>query len=523
MVRNRRDMIKDKGFNMSTQETVPIGTYVDFGRMKVGTKILDDAVLNLGTLKKVNYNLTNKQTILTALDRRDYAMLREISNFFFETSGIYSRFCTYFANLYRYDWMVTPYIMGNASDVKVLTDFDKVLNYLDGFGAKLQFGDIALKVMKQGCYYGYGVDQGDKLVIQELPVKYCRSRFFSNSKPIVEFNMKFFDDQFSDTQQRARILGVFPKEFAKGYILFKEKKLPPQFTGDSPGWFMLDPTLTVKFNLNGCDYPVLTNIVPNIIDLDEAQDLDRKKTMQQLLKILIQKMPFDKNGELIFDVDEAKDLHNNAVNMLSEKAVGVDILTTFADIDMVDLADKNSSTTKDDLSKVERALFNASGTSQGLFNTDGNLALDKSVANDESFILNLVLQFQGFLNDMIKKFNTNKKVTYKVEIIPTTIYNYKDLSKIYKEQATMGYSKMLPQIALGVSQRSILANAHFENEILNLAEIMTPVQTSSTTSNTSGKIQKTTATNSKESTVGRKTLPDEQKSEKTIQNKESMG
>jgi len=27
---------------------------------------------------------------------------------------------------------------------------------------------------------------------------------------------------------------------------------------------------------------------------------------QQLLKIIIQKMPIDKNGDLVFDVDEAK-------------------------------------------------------------------------------------------------------------------------------------------------------------------------------------------------------------------------
>ena len=53
--------------------------------------------------------------------------------------------------------------------------------------------------------------------------------------------------------------------------------------------------------------------------------------MQQLLKILIQKLPLDKNGDLIFDVDEARDIHNNAVEML-RRAIGVDVLTTFAEV-----------------------------------------------------------------------------------------------------------------------------------------------------------------------------------------------
>ena len=49
----------------------------------------------------------------------------------------------------------------------------------------------------------------------------------------------------------------------------------------------------------------------------------------------------DKNGDLIFDVDEAKDIHNNAVEML-RRAVGVDVLTTFTDVDSIDLSDKNT-------------------------------------------------------------------------------------------------------------------------------------------------------------------------------------
>jgi hypothetical protein len=70
----------------------------------------------------------------------------------------------------------------------------------------------------------------------------------------------------------------------------------------------------------------------------------------------------DKNGDLIFDIDEAKDIHNNAVQML-KRAVGVDVLTTFADIDSIDMSDKNTTTSQDDLKKVERTVYNALGIS----------------------------------------------------------------------------------------------------------------------------------------------------------------
>jgi hypothetical protein len=54
------------------------------------------------------------------------------------------------------------------------------------------------------------------------------------------------------------------------------------------------------------------------------------------------------------------------------------------------------------------------------------------------------------------------------------------MSKLYKEQVQLGYSKMLPQIALGHSQSSIINTAYFENAVLKLSEIMMPPLMSST-------------------------------------------
>ena len=80
----------------------------------------------------------------------------EISNYFFKVSGIYSRLCRYMAYLYRYDCMVTPFLVEETEDYKkLLQSFDKVLRYLEKFQIKRFFGEVALKVVKNGCYYGY--------------------------------------------------------------------------------------------------------------------------------------------------------------------------------------------------------------------------------------------------------------------------------------------------------------------------------------------------------------------------------
>ena len=54
------------------------------------------------------------------------------------------------------------------------------------------------------------------------------------------------------------------------------------------------------------------------------------------------------------------------------------------------------------------------------------------------------------------------------------------MAKLYKEQASMGYSKMLPQVALGQTQSSVLANAYFENDVLDLVRVFIPPLTSNT-------------------------------------------
>ena len=511
-------------------------TVSDYKKIKVGPKVLDDAVLELGSLNSsrqdcLRHPFGSKKEVLRALMEKDIPTLRAISNFYYQTSGIYERVCNYFAFLYRYDWYVVPEIYDDkVKEEKVLTDFCKVLNYLDNSYLKKICGDIALEVIKNGCYYGYVVPSTEGIILQQLPVEYCRTRYYVGDEPAVEFNLKFFDDKFNDIEYRMRVLKLFPPEFAKAYVLYKKGKLKGDYSGDPAGWYLLDPDCAFKLNLNGSDCPILVNAIPAIIDLDSAQDLDRKKTMQKLLKVIIQKLPLDKNGDLIFDMDEAKDIHNNAVHML-KRAVGVDVMTTFADVDVADLADKNTATTTDDLERVERTLYNAAGVSQNLFNTDGNIALEKSILNDEASMRNLILQFQKFLNKVVhRKFPSKKKYDFRVFMLETTVYNYIELAKMYKEQVQIGYSKMLPQIAMGHSQSAIIAMAHFENEILHLYEIMIPPLMSSTMSSEGILGQKDGAKNQNgqqqvgdKSTGGRPEKSDDQKSEKTIKNKEAMG
>jgi hypothetical protein len=108
---DRKAEIKRKGFNMRlTDDHNERYAPVDFSKIKIGVKTLDDAVLSLGDYKRINPRLGDKQEVLKAIDFGDVDKMRDISNFFYRSSGIYSRLCRYMAYLYKYDWFITPYI-----------------------------------------------------------------------------------------------------------------------------------------------------------------------------------------------------------------------------------------------------------------------------------------------------------------------------------------------------------------------------------------------------------------------------
>ena len=538
----RVEQARDKGFNMfdsnPTMQDYESGK-INYNKIKVGVKSLDNAVLNLDFLHSSipDSARITKGGVYQAIIQNDQSEMRRISNLFYKLNCIYQRVCDYFSYLYRFDWYMMPEVYSSNLNIeKIMKEFSSALTFFDNSYIKKMAGEICSKVIRDGCYYGYIIDDQKKLIIQQLPIEFCRTRYNVNGQAAIEFNMKFFDT-IPNTAYRQKVLKLFPAEFAKGYELYRTGKLldtdsynplTSQYLYNN-GWYLLDPENTVKFNLNNSDVPFLLSSIPALIDLDQAQGLERKRLMQQLLKIIVQKLPLDKNSELVFDVDEARDIHNNAVQML-QNCIGVDVLTTFTDVEDISLSDTVSASSTDNLEQAERTAYNSMGVSRNLFNTDGNLSLEKSILDDESTMRSFLFQLNEFMDRIVSRKNPNsKKYNFRFYFLETTQYNYQTLSKMYKEQTQMGLSKILSQISLGHSQSFILNTAVFENEILELSKIMIPPLMSSTLngedilgkSDSKGTL-KTQQKVDGGAEAGRPEKPDDEKSAKTIQNKESM-
>ena len=159
----RQNAIHAKGFDFYDFNTpllnLPEGIVDEYGKIKIGVKQLEDAVLDLGTLRLPKLPYCDKTEIMKAIVAKDYRKLKLISDFFYAASGIYQSVCNYFAYLYRYDWYIYPEnVKESAKSEKVIEEYTKLLTYLDGTYIKKICGDIALKVVKYGAYYGYIID-----------------------------------------------------------------------------------------------------------------------------------------------------------------------------------------------------------------------------------------------------------------------------------------------------------------------------------------------------------------------------
>lgn len=178
---------------------------------------------------------------------------------------------------------------------------------------------------------------------------------------------------------------------------------------------------------------------------------------------------------------ELQRLNQNAIDMVGD-AVGVSVLSTIANVNLLDVAKDQSDDAQDAVEAQENSTYNDLGISSNLFNTEGNLALEKSITTDEAYVKPLLLQFEQFFNRYLEwKFNKNT-LKFRFKMLSTTIFNYKELSSVYKDLTKIGFSRFLPIVSLGHTQKEVTSMAKLEQQIMQLDAYMLPPFSSNTMS-----------------------------------------
>lgn len=478
-----------------------------------------------------NSRAYNQEEVSRLFKQNNIEELRKISKFFYNQNAIYRRIVEYFSTMYLNYWSVTPRRVKTTGDKDQLMEswFD-LLDYVEAINPEALGTTLSRKVLIEGEVYivvkeTISNTKAPEVGIQYLPLKYCRTRKKYGNRDVVDFNVKFFDDKFRDAEDKEMALQTMPKVLSDAYYAYQKLTTKKQ----DAEWVSLDPNFAFRFSLDVEGIPLFTSMLIDLLDLSDVKDLTMFKLEQELSKILVQQFGVDKDGNPIVDVPVMQNFHDNTAQMLQDHP-GVDVVTTLAKVSVEDLTSSTETSSNNPLSKSTEAVYNAAGVSSELMNATTSGALVRSILVDESLILGLVLQLEEFLNvridTNIKKFRPEaladeKRFRYRLNVLPVTHYNRESMIKWYKEQTTLGYSKFLPPIALGQRQSDIMSALFFENEILDLGSMMIPPMSSNTMSANVLQASGQSKPEDEREKAGRPEKAEEDRSEKTEQNRES--
>ena len=448
-----------------------------------------------------NVRSTKKYTLKEVNEIIEGTSLRakiELSRAFFEEGGFYQRILMHYATLLKYVGLIipNPSFGKNLSEQYITKKYNNAVNFIDKAELPRLFTNMAIKGLRDGCYYGFIYSLNDTITIVDLPIGYCRTRFRDEQgNDLIEFDVTYFDTIY-DIKDRNKALNMYPKEISNWYKRYKSKKLTDKWVFIPSGMGVCIPFID--------GVPIFLKIIPAAIEYDQARDINKERDLEEIRKIIVQKIPHLQDGGLLFEPDEAEVIHKGTVGMMKGNP-NVSVLTTYADVDAIvsKTSNDNSNTT---IEKSLSNIYSETGVSPQLFGTESNLSLETSINNDMALMMYFVKKIDHLITFIINEKFGNTNVTFRYTTLPITYYNESKYIDTTLKMANSGYSFILPALAVGLSQKELGNIKDLENDVLGLKEKLIPLSTSYT--ETSG--------------PGRPELSPEEKSEKTIANETSL-
>ena len=443
------------------------------------------------------------EEIVQIINGSSLASQQKLSRNYFDRNGFYKRIILYYATLLKYSGLLIP----NPSFGKQLSSphiakrYYMALDYLEKVNAAELFTRMSIRALIDGSYYGIiqTLDK-DNLIIFDLPSGYARSRFkdiYGND--IVEFDVSYFNT-ITDEGARREALNTYPSIVSRYYKKWKEGKIQSQ-------WVRLPADVGICFPFFDDGRPLFLSVIPATIQYDEAVDTERERELEEIRKIIVQKIPHLADGQLVFEPEEALEMHRGAVDMMKGNK-NLSILTTYADVEAI-ISKTSAENLSTSLDKMLQNVYSEAGASSQIFSPTGSQALDTSIKNDMALMMILGNKYSRFFSHILNGLFSNANINFTYKILPISYYNESDYITDTFKLAQSGYSFLLPALACGISQRELTSIKSLENDVLKLKDVLLPLESAYTQSATNG-----------ESGAPAKKVED--KAAKTIQNENAI-
>lgn len=426
---------------------------------------------------------------------------QKLSRNYFYKDGFYKRILIYYATLLKYSGLLIP----NPATGKKLSDpfiskkYNNAMDFVERLSLPTMLTNCSINALIDGSYYGV-IQTLDKsnFALLDLPGEYCCSRFKDiKGNDIIEFDVRYFNAILNEDSKN-EALAIYPKVISNHYRRWLKGK-------ELTSWVKIPSDVGVCFPLFD-GRPLFLNVIPATIQYDEAVETERERDLEEIRKIIVQKIPHLQDGGLLFEPEEAAEIHEGTVRMMG-KNKNVSVLTTYADVDSI-VSKTTADSVSNNLDKMVQNIYYEGGVSGQIFAATGNLSIETSIKNDTALMMVLGNKYSTFITNLINKLYSNTNINFKYSLLPITYYNESTYITDSFKLAQSGYSFLMPALALGLSQRDLSNVKDLENTLLKLGDKLKPLN-SAYTQSSNGK-------------VGTPEKPIEEKSPKTIQNEESL-
>lgn len=482
------------------------------GSAKVPKKTLSQFISDFADDRNtgVNQKIT-RSALFNAIEKKDKVKCRQYSQIMYSKNPVYFRLIEYMANILCFYWVTYPsfFLQLDKQEEEITRMWMNSILYLEKINPEVLGREILEKCLINGEIY-FAVkekvtnEKATAFGIQELPIDYCRSIKKFNGRDVVEINLSYFDS--IKPEQLDEVLKSYPSFLTK---LIQNREQCPVDPATRGRWAVISPDYAFHFSLKKDNLPFFIGVILDLLDLQDAKDINMFKMEQQLSRLLALEFPLDSNDTPVFDDEEITFYHNEIVNLLSQ-VPGLEVISTMAKVKDVDLSDAGQGKNVDILKNQYDNVYSSAGISSKLMSADNAGTLNSSVIVDSSILFKFLNKFNDFLTVQIAKIFGENSIT--VHMPPVTFFNQKEKADYYMKQSNYGYSKFLPAVCLGQRQSLILSTAWFESQVLQMQKIMIP-NASANTIATKDVIGDDNPRHTKEA---------EERSEKTEKNRESL-
>jgi len=451
------------------------------------------------------------QEIDDIIDSGTLQAQQALSRNFFEKNGFYRRIILYYATVLTYEGLLIPNpSFGKQLSTKHISkQYYKALDYVSELNLKEVLTRISMRALVHGAYYGMiAALSKTEFSIIDLPYEYARSRFrdiYGND--IVEFDTSYFNTITSETL-RDSILKTYPKIVRQHYRKWIDGAV-------TTSWVTLPVGIGICFPFAEDGRPLFLNVIPATLQYDKAVDTEQERESEEIKKIIVNKIPHLNDGQLVFEPDEALEMHTGMVRMLGNNK-NLSVLTSYGDVDAI-MSHTTSENARTALEKMLQNVYAEAGVTSSLFAPTGSQAIEISIKNDMSLMMILGNKYSRFITYILNQLFAKGDINFTYSILPINYYNQSDYITDALKLAQSGYSFLLPAIGLGLSQRDLINLKNLENDELKLSDILIPLASSYTQSSKTSTVQDGTV-----KTAGAPEKKLEDKAEKTIQNEDAI-